>query len=227
MVVAASQDATQVDVLVGRLRQDIVSGRRAPGERLRIDRMREIYGAGPTPLREALQRLVPSGFVIALGNRGFQVAPLDGEDFVDLNIARVEIEMAALRLSIENGDGDWEARVVAAAYALRKQDELLAEGASHDLSRWETLNSRFHATLVEACGSQWLLRQRALVQAQCDRYRRISVLHEQMERNLLEEHRAIAEAVIARNVDSACRLVKEHFNRTADGLMKLLKSPSA
>lgn len=217
-------EGTQVDLLVQQIRQDIVTGQRAPGERLRIERMRELYGSGPTPIREALQRLVPSGFVIALGNRGFQVAPLDGDDFIDLNIARIEIEMSALRLSIEKGDDDWEARVVAAAYALRKEDELLASDRSHSLSRWESLNSRFHAASVEACGSRWLLRQRALVQAQCDRYRSISVLHENTERNLLEEHQMIADAVIERDIAKACQRVRDHYNRTADGLLKVLKT---
>ena len=36
---------------------------------------------------------------------GFTVAPLDPNEFRDLNIARTEVEIAALRLSIAKGDG--------------------------------------------------------------------------------------------------------------------------
>jgi GntR family transcriptional regulator, carbon starvation induced regulator len=222
----AQAEPTLVDHVLGRLRKDIIDGTRPPGERLRIERMRSIYGVGPTPIREALQRLVADGIVIANGNRGFQVAPLDAGDFLDLNIARVEVELAALRLSIAKGDGDWEARVVAAAYALEKQDELLLRGELADLTRWETLNGRFHGTLVEACGSRWLLRHRRMIQEQCDRYRRASVYHDRMERNLLEEHRAIAAAVIARDAPRASALVKDHFNRTAEGLLRVLDAKS-
>src|SRR5690606_33151118 len=149
---------------------------------------RALYGIGPSPLREALQRLAAEGLVIVNSNRGFQVAPLDPREFVDLNRARVAIETAALRLSIEMGDGDWEAGVVAAAYSLAKQDELLVRGELKDFVLWEQLNNRFHTALVAACGSRWLLKHRGMLQQQCERYRRASVYHARLERNLLEEH---------------------------------------
>lgn len=220
----SSAEPTLVDLAHQRLSRDIVEGIREPGERLRIERLRQIYGIGPTPLREALQRLAADGIVIANGHRGFQVAPLDVEEFTDLNIARIAIETAALRLSLEKGDDDWESRVVAAAYALEKQDLLLLKDELKDFDRWEELNGRFHAALVEACGSRWLLRQRRVLQEQCDRYRRASVYRERMERNLYEEHREITAAVLKRDVKLACTLVSEHFQRTGDGLLKLLRA---
>lgn len=221
-----SREATLVDLAQERLSRDIIAGVREPGERLRIERLRKIYGIGPTPLREALQRLASDGIVIASGHRGFQVAPLDFEEFLDLNTARIAIETAALKLAIEKGDDDWEARVVAAAYALEKQDVLLIRGELEDFGRWEELNRRFHTTLVEACGSRWLLRQRRTLQEQCDRYRRASIHREHMERNLCEEHREIAAAVLKRDAELACDLVSAHFLRTGDGLARLLETAS-
>ncbi len=208
-----------------RLRRDIVAGTRQPGEKLRIERLRGLYGIGPSPLREALQRLAADGLVIVNSNRGFQVAPLDPREFVDLNRARVAVETAALRLSIEMGDGDWEAGVVAAAYSLEKQDQFLIRGELKDFDLWEQLNSRFHTALVAACGSRWLLKHRSMLQEQCERYRRASVYHARLERNLLEEHAAIARAVLARDAETACRLVADHFNSTAKNLSQLLESP--
>ena len=107
------------------MRIDIIRGVRAPGERLRIEKLKTIYNVGPTPLREALQMLVADQLVLTEGNRGFTVAPLDFEEFEDLNIARTAIELAALRLSIEKGDTEWEAGVVAASYLMKKQDAAL------------------------------------------------------------------------------------------------------
>ena len=78
------------------LRHDIIHGTRAPEERLRIEKLKMIYAIGPTPLREALQMLVAEGLVLTEGNRGFTVAPLDYDEFLDLNIARTAIERAAL-----------------------------------------------------------------------------------------------------------------------------------
>ena len=218
---------TLVEQAHEKLRNDIVSGTREPGEKLRIERLRGLYGIGPSPLREALQRLAADGLVIVNSNRGFQVAPLDPEEFLDLNRARVAIETSALRLSLENGDEDWEAGVVAAAYSLEKLDRLLIKGELQDFDRWEELNNRFHTALVSACGSRWLLKHRGMLQEQCERYRRASVYHARLERNLLEEHRAIAEAVLARDADTACELVAAHFNRTADNLVQLLRATPA
>ncbi|NMG39738.1 FCD domain-containing protein [Chelativorans sp. ZYF759] len=213
-----------VEQALDRLRSDIIAGTRQPGEKLRIERLRSLYGIGPSPLREALQRLAADGLVIVNSNRGFQVAPLDPDEFIDLNRARVAIETAALRLSIEHGDEDWEAGVVAAAYSLEKHDVLLMRGELQDFGRWELLNGRFHTALVEACGSRWLLKHRGMLQEQCERYRRASVYHARLERNLLEEHRAITKAVLSRDAEAACILVAEHFDRTADNLVHLLRN---
>lgn len=45
---------TLADVAYKRLRRDIIIGDRPPGERLRIEKLKAIYGIGPTPLREAM-----------------------------------------------------------------------------------------------------------------------------------------------------------------------------
>ncbi|MEX0732254.1 MAG: FCD domain-containing protein [Aquisalimonadaceae bacterium] len=218
--------ASNVDIAYDAIRRDIINGVREPGEKMRIERMREIYGIGITPLRESLQRLAADGLVVINGNRGFQVAPLVPEDFIDLNTARTAVETAALRLSIHNGGDDWEAGVVAAIYGLEKQDQLMLEGKLKDFQRWQTLNKRFHTSLVEACGSSWLLRVRNSLHDQCERYMRFSVYHERTSRNLLEEHRQIADAVLARDVETACRLVTEHFSRTGTGLIQVLNEPA-
>lgn len=196
------------------LRADIIAGVRPPAERLRIDRLKGLYDIGPTPLREALQRLSAVGFVEAVGNRGFSVAPLDIGEFEDLNIARTALEKEALRLSLRKGDDDWEASVVAAAYRMDKEDRALQAGGLASLDEWERANGNFHLAMVAACGSQWLLKVRRSLHDQCERYRRASVGIRRGRRDLRSEHAAIAEAVIARDADRACALTEEHFATT-------------
>lgn len=216
------EDQTLAELAYRSLKRDIIAGVRPGGERMRLEKLRNIYGIGPTPLREALQRLSADGLVIAEGRRGFRVAPLNAADFMDLNLARIEVELPALRLSIQHGDEAWEASIVAAAYRLEKADRLLAASDAAMLDAWESLNTTFHRTLVSACPSRWLLRMRDILNDQSDRYRRASVYRERMQRNLLEEHRAIAEAVLARDEERACRLVKGHYERTGEGLVRVL-----
>lgn len=200
------------------LRVDIIRGAREPKERLRIEKLRNIYDIGPTPLREALQMLVAEELVLTEGNRGFTVAPLDFHEFKDLNIARTAIELAALRLSIEHGGNEWEAGVVAAIYMLKKYDAALTETKGGVPDAWEDANTAFHTALVSACGSKWLLKVRAGLNDQCARYRRASVYQKIGQRDLSAEHSAIADAVLSRDADIACKLITQHFDRTASSL---------
>lgn len=212
--VTAAPGVTLTDAAYAKLHRDIISGARPPNERLRIERLSRLYGVGPTPLREALQRLAADGLVIATGNRGFSVAPLQAEEFQDLNAARTAIEVQALQLAITKGDSMWESQVVAAAYRLAKLDALLRKKDQDVLPQWEIANRDFHFATVQACGSKWLLHVRQLLHDQCDRYRRASIDLKRRERDLANEHRAIAEAVLDRDAKRASRLVTEHFSLT-------------
>lgn len=204
---------TRADAAFAALRADIICGARPPDERLRIDRLRTLYGIGPTPLREALQRLSAEGLVVAQGNRGFVVAPLDPREFADLNVARIEIEKAALRLSLAHGGEEWEVGVAAAAWRIRRADEALRADPGA-LDGWEKANAAFHAAVAAACGSTWLLRVRATLNDQYARYRRVSVGLRRDDRDLVAEHAAIADAALARNADRVCALTEAHFRAT-------------
>ena len=215
----ADKNRTLTECVNEALRRDIISGAHRPGEKLRIEHLKKYYSIGPTPLREALQRLSADGLVIAIGNRGFTVAPLDAEELRDLNIARTALEIQAVRLSIENGDADWEAAVVGAAYRLSKSDALLKTKGDDVLDDWVRANEAFHLATVTACDSQWLLRMRDTLNAQYERYRRASVTVQRQDRELAKEHQGILDAVTARDADRACRLVGEHFNVTTGTLI--------
>jgi DNA-binding GntR family transcriptional regulator len=197
------------------LRVDIIRGIRSPGERLRLEMLKSIYGIGPTPLREALQKLSADGLVLTEGNRGFSVAPLRAEEFADLNTARIAIEKEALRLSIARGDDHWEAQLVAAHYLLSKEDSALPRARDRVPDSWEDANSAFHQATVSACGSTWLLRIRDSLADLVERYRRASVYQELGQRKLVQEHADILDAVLSRNADRACELIEQHFTLTA------------
>jgi len=205
------------------IRADIISGARDPGERLRIEMLKTVYDIGPTPLREALQKLSTEGLVLALEKRGFMVSPLDLDEFSDLNIARIEIEKVALTRSLALGDSLWESRVVAATYLMNKEDEaLLASGAGVS-DAWELANAEFHAAMIAACGSKWLLQMRDQLQDMCERYRRSSISQSTKKtvkgnRDVGKEHAAISDAVLSRNSELACQLTESHYMKTLSRL---------
>lgn len=210
-----NQVETLADAAYRRLRLDIIRGHLKPGEKLRIEKLKTDYGIGPTPVREALQKLTAGSLVTTSGNRGFAVAPLSVQEFQDLNTARTCIEKEALRLALSLGDNAWEARVVAAHYVLKKEDEALKKLTGAVPDSWEVANADFHLATVEACGSNWLLHIRASISDLCERYRRTSLFQNRDARDLDTEHAEIAEAVLDRDASVACKRIEAHFLQTA------------
>ncbi|MBL4908219.1 MAG: GntR family transcriptional regulator, partial [Sneathiella sp.] len=75
-----------------RIRQDILTGVLTPNKKLRTDELRELYDAGNSPIREALNRLSSDGFVVREEQRGFHVAAVSRTELQELVKTRCWIE---------------------------------------------------------------------------------------------------------------------------------------
>ena len=204
------------------IRHDILTGTLPPGAKLRFDMLRERYAVGASTLREALTRLVGEALVTSEEQRGFRVATVSLEDFADLTRTRRLIEVEALRQSILFGDDAWEGALVAAFHRLTKVEEKLVEDPESQQDEFEDRNRDFHLTLIAACPSRWLKHMHGILFQQSERYRRLSLASRSESRDIHAEHRAVFDAVLARDVDLACRLEGEHIERTLTVLSRLL-----
>ena len=204
------------------IRNDIVSGRRAPGSRLRIAELSKDYDIGASPLREALSKLSSEFLVIFEAQRGFSVAPVSAQELQDISRVRCELESETLRRAIARGDDNWEAGIVAAFYNLEKADVRRRENPEAGSGEWEDRNRQFHQALVANCESEWLKRLRNLLYYQHERYRRISLKHPDPARDLQAEHKAIMDATLVRDEREAVRLSKEHIDRTTKAVLKVI-----
>ena len=83
--------------IYAQLRSDVVSGVCLPGAPLRIEDLRERYGASSSPLREAMFRLAAEGFLVLSSQRGFRTAEVSREELADLTDRRRDLEVRALR----------------------------------------------------------------------------------------------------------------------------------
>jgi GntR family transcriptional regulator, carbon starvation induced regulator len=195
------------------LREHIVAGRLEPGLKLKIDMLRKTYGLGTGPLREALARLSGDHLVRLEGQRGCVVAPMSLQDALDIGQMRKLLEAQALRLSIPTGDEAWEDRLVAAFHRLERVEKRADQGID-DLAEWELRNGQFHEALVSGCDSPWLLKMRAMMFEQHERYRRLSRLRTVKTRRIHEEHRALFDAAMARDIDQAVAVIESHIEGT-------------
>lgn len=210
----AEHGRTLVEQAYSSLRREILEGTLEPGAKLRTEELRKRYKIGASTLREALTRLLGEALVTAEGQRGFRVAPISLDDFSDLTSVRKMIETEALRQSIIAGDEAWESRVVAAYYRLSKVEERIRDEPESLAQPFEERNREFHLALISACPSAWLHRIYGVLYQQSERYRRISLIKRSQTRDVHAEHKAIFDAVLARDVDLARRLTEDHIDRT-------------
>lgn len=211
-----------VEAAYGTIRHDILTGSLAPGLKLRFEMLRERYGVGASTLREALTRLVGEALVTSEEQRGFRVAEVSLDDFADLTRTRKLVEVEALRQSIIFGDDAWEGALVGAFHRLSKVEEKLDEGSPELRDEFEERNRDFHFALIAACPSRWLKYMHGILFQQSERYRRISLAARDASRDVHAEHKAVLDAVLARDVDLACRLEAEHIDKTLELLNRRL-----
>jgi DNA-binding GntR family transcriptional regulator len=204
-----------------RIRADIVACRLMPNERLRVEALRERYGIGGSPIREALMRLQAEGLVELEQNKGFRVSAVSRDHLLDLMRTRVEIESIALRWSIERGGVEWEADLLGAFHRLSHQKK--TGGPNGAISpAWSREHRAFHAALVAACDAPTLLAIREGLFDQADRYVALSIVSKSMPRNDGAEHEQIMRAALARDIARAVELNREHIERTAQKVAKAL-----
>lgn len=207
----------------GRIREDIMSARLVPGQKLRIDALSERYGIGVVPVREALNRLSAAGFVEHQSKRGFFVAAISLADLEELVKTRIWLETKALSESMRNATEEWEERVILACHRLARTQRLLGDDDDAVLNQeWEALHHAFHMVLLERCGSSWLLGFCSSMMDQAVRYRNLSVkLNRARRGDALPEHEALTKAVLEGDEPRAVRLLETHYLRTLDGLRAL------
>jgi DNA-binding GntR family transcriptional regulator len=205
---------TLVEGAYATLRREILDGAYEPGAKLRTEELRARYNISGSTMREALTRLLGEALVTSEGQRGFRVAPASIEDFRDLNEVRQLIETEALRQSIARGDEAWESQIGATFYRLSKVEERLADNPLGALSEFEARNREFHHALIAACPSRWLHHMIGLLFQQSERYRRLAMAKRTRPRDVHDEHRAIFDATLSRDAELACRLTRDHIERT-------------
>jgi DNA-binding GntR family transcriptional regulator len=203
---------TLTDQAYQRLREDVVHGKLPPGEKLGIEFLKRTYDVGATPLREALYRLSADGFVQVQGQRGFRVAAMSQEELTDITNLRVVLEGMALTQSVENSDDAWESRVVAAFHHLTKAESQ----PDPDIQEWEVRNREFHLALVSCCHSPWLMRFYEILYDQHKRYRNIARIDRSSRRNVHDEHTAICNAALEKDIAGLCKANEQHIRRTAE-----------
>ncbi len=199
------------------LRGDILGAQWPPGAKLQVGQLSERYSTSTTVVREALTRLAGERLVQFQPNRGFFVSALTLAELRDINELRCRIEEFGVTLSIERGDLSWESELIATHHVLERTPRRRTEDPHHITDDWFVAHRAFHAKLLEACGLDVVTNLATTLADTTLLYRRLAAPSPQAEsRDIEAEHKAILDAVVARDATTAARLLREHYTRTVD-----------
>jgi DNA-binding GntR family transcriptional regulator len=198
------------DIAYQRIRTDIVFGALAPGERLRLDKLRDRYQVSVSTIREVLCRLLTEGMVHAENARGFEVAPVSESEFRQIAELRYLLEAHALKASFVAGDLRWESRIIAAHHKLSSIEAKMLDGQPADQNVWKRYDREFHHSLISACGSNSLLETYSGTFDKFVRYQIIVLMFRG--RAAAEEHKLLLECALTRDYERAEAVLRQHIS---------------
>jgi len=196
-----------------RLKRDIIRGVFKPGEKLLMSGLKERYGLGVGPLREALSQLVAEHLVVVISQKGYRVASMSLQEMQDIYDARANLEAMIVGLAIERGNDAWEAQILAQSHTLSKVMDVKTREQVLDV--WDERHKAFHSAIAAGCGSKHLLQARTYLFDQAERYRHLwltqTVFSEESLALKRKEHAALVEAILARDAVRAIAMMRTHL----------------
>lgn len=197
------------------LRSAILSGRFGVNERVNERQLAEQLGVSTTPIKEALRQLETEGLVETLPRRGVLIR-FNANWAEEMILARAALEsmiahLAAKRLT-KPAAADLQATINLMVKATKN-------GAPDDLI---ALNESFHDQIHIASQCQYLARMIERQQFYDASIRRV-IHSDPAEREIaLNEHSAIAAAIIAGDTDRSERVMRDHVVRSGETYLKII-----
>ena len=187
------------------IRQDIVSLRLRPGERLSENELALRFGTSRAPVREAIIRLVEEGLIEVLPQRGSFVSRISLGAMQRARFVREALEVAVVRRAAERG---------LSATALKQIEATLADQdqARSDAERFTLADDAFHRAFAEDIGIPhvWSVLERE--KAQLDRVRFLSLPAVTPVDALIAQHKDILAAIMRREPDAAAAAMRVHLS---------------
>ncbi len=214
---------TAGEVAYRRIRHDIIFGTLSPGSRLRQEGLKLSYGASVSTLREILNRLASERFVVAEGQRGFEVSPVSQRHFREVAAMRELLEGHALEESFERGDVEWESDVLAAHHKLARMEARMSAGDRTDTEIWKRYDREFHSALIARCGSGALMETHRGIFDHYLRYQIVAVIYRGQAAS--DEHRQLLDDALKRDHVEAREVLGRHIRSCVEhtldsGLLK-------
>lgn len=201
------------DQVFEHLETDILSGKYQRGEILTESKLSAELGVSRTPIREALRRLEQE-HLIEEAPKGVMVVGITEKDLNDIFTVRMKLEGQAAEMAAKNHT---EEQIAIVREALEFQEFYLEK---NDPDRIKSMDSRFHETIYKMSGSTILYDVLEPLHKKILKYRKASVSNTSRAEASVAEHRAIYEALVARDGELASKLIVQHLNNAYQHICK-------
>lgn len=198
------------DVVFQTLRQGIITGEIAPGERLMEIPLAKQLGVSRTPVREAIRMLELEGLVVMIPRKGAEVARITEKDLRDALEVRCALEELAVVLACKRITREGKEKLKSVCIAFRE-----AISTKHVPSIVDG-DVAFHDTIFEATQNQRLITLTHNLWEQVYRYRVEYVKDFSYHDVLVSEHDAITNAILLGDAELAQQVMRKHiYNQEA------------
>lgn len=194
------------------IRDQIITGRLKPGDRLVERDVAEEFGVSRIPAREAIRILMSEGFLHALSPRRIVVKQLSRREVLNLFDLREALEVLAVRRAAEHAD----------ASQVRRLHQLLESARKATLSgraeRVSRANTAFHHHIVEMAGNELLASTLEPLEG------RLRWLFHQVDdpASVWEQHRRLCETIAAADAEAAAACALRHVRHYREVALRLL-----
>ena len=209
------------DLVFNVLRMAILKGELQPGERLMEIQLAEKLGVSRTPIREAIRKLELEGLVLMIPRRGAEVAAISEKRLKDVLEVRKNLEGLAVRLACARAKEGMAKTLEEAEQAFRESIK------SEDLIAMAEADEKFHFLIYDAADNEKLQQILTNLKENMYQFRLEYLKNKEARERLIEEHKAIVEAIKTNDPDAAVKVMDKHIDNQEKVVMAKLRENEA
>lgn len=210
-----STSRTSVNDIFEVLRGEILALQLRPGDKLSEADVAARFGVSRQPVRDAFNRLASQDLLVIRPKRATEVKRFSMREIEKSRFVRAAIEEKVLRLAAKHCDLVGAARL---DMALAEQVALFEQGQTDG---FVALDYKFHKIFCEIAKADFAYDVIMAEKAKIDRLCVLGFSKEQRVPDLIEDHRAIANAVKAKDAEAAVKAGAIHLSRLDETIARI------
>ena len=205
------------DVVFHTLREAILKGDLKPGERLMELQLAEQLGVSRTPIREAIRMLQQEGLAVSIPRKGAEVAKMTEKNMEDVLKIREALEILAAQLACDTMTDEQF------GYLAELEDVFARAVRSDNLKQLAQADIDFHDFICQAAGNRRLTTMLSHLREQIYRYRVEYLKDKENYPCLIEEHKQILSALLAKDKELVAARIKKHLENQQKAVKDIIR----